>query len=69
MRNTIEDKDKLADKIDEDDKSAINDAISEAQDWLASNDDAEAEDFEEHLKDLQRVCDPIIAKVYQASGG
>ena len=69
MRNTIEDKDKLADKIDADDKSSIADALSEAQDWLSSNEDAEAEDFEEHLKAVQSVCDPIIAKVYQAAGG
>jgi len=69
MRNTIEDSDKLADKLDEDDKSAINDALTEQQDWLSSNDDATAEDFEDHLKDLQKVCDPIIAKVYTAAGG
>ena len=69
MRNTIEDKDKLADKIDADDKSTINDAITEASEWLQSNDDAEAEDFDEHFKELQRICDPIIAKVYQAAGG
>jgi len=64
MRNTIEDKEKLADKIDSDDKSKISDALTEAQDWLNSNDDAEKDDFEEHLKELQRVCDPIISKVY-----
>ena len=69
MRNTIEDKDKLADKIDDEDKSTIADALSEAQDWLSSNDDAEAEDLEEHFKEVQSICDPIIAKVYQASGG
>ena len=40
MRNTIEDKDKLADKLDEDDKSTIADALSEAEEWLASNGDA-----------------------------
>jgi len=64
MRNTIEDKEKLADKIDDEDKSAIQDALSEAADWLSSNDDAEKDDLEEHMKELQRVCDPIIAKVY-----
>ena len=69
MRNTIEDKEKLADKIDADDKSKISDALTEAQDWLNSNDDAEKDDFEEHLKELQRVCDPIIGKVYKNSGG
>ena len=47
MRNTIEDKDKLADKLDEDDKSTIADALSEAEGWLASNDDASREDFDE----------------------
>jgi heat shock protein 5 len=69
MRNTIEDKEKLADKIDADDKSKISDALTEAQDWLNSNDDAEKDDFEEHLKELQRVCDPIIGKVYENNGG
>lgn len=69
MRNTIEDKDKLADKLDEDDKTTIDDALVEHQDWLNSNSEADREDFEEHLKDLQRVCDPIISKIYQETGG
>ena len=47
MRNTIEDKDKLADKLDEDDKSTITDALTEAEDWLNSNDEADKDAFEE----------------------
>lgn len=69
MRNTIEDKEKLADKLSEEDKSAIADALTETQDWLNSNEDADKDQLEEQLKDLQRVCDPIIAKVYQQQGG
>jgi len=65
MRNTIEDKDKLADKLDDTDKNTIADAITEAEDWLNSNGEADEEDFFEHMKELQRVCDPIIATVYQ----
>lgn len=65
MRNTVEDKEKLANKLDEDDKEKILDALQEAQEWLNSNDDAEKEDLESHLKDLQSICDPIIAKVYK----
>merc|ERR1712203_892149 len=61
MRNTIDDKEKLADKLDESDKESIAEALTEASDWLSSNDDADKDDLEEHLKDLQRVCDPIIA--------
>ena len=47
MRNTIEDKDKLAEKLSEDDKSTIQDAITEAEDWLNSNDDAEKDDIDQ----------------------
>jgi len=70
MRNTIEDKDKLADKLDASDKESIADAISEAEDWLNANtEDATREDFEEQLKDLQRICDPIIGSIYESNGG
>ena len=69
MKNSIDDKDKLADKLDEDDKSTIRDALTDAQDWLNANSDAEKDDFEDKLKELQSVCDPIISKVYQGMGG
>jgi len=69
MKNSVEDKDKLADKLEEDDKSKIKEGLSDAQDWLNANQDAEKDDFEDKLKELQVVCDPIIQKVYQASGG
>jgi len=68
MRNTIEDKDKLADKLEEDDKSTIQDAITEAEDWLNSNEDADKDALSEQLKDLQKVCDPIIASIYNSQG-
>ena len=69
MKNTIEDKEKLADKIEDEDKSKIKDALTEAQDWLSSHEDADKDDFESQLKDLQSICDPIISKVYAKQGG
>ena len=69
MRNTIEDKEKLADKLDSEDKESISEALKEHQEWLDTNPDAEREEFEDHLKDLQSICDPIVSKVYQANGG
>merc|ERR1711959_411878 len=69
MKNSIDDKDKLAEKLEEDDKSTIKDALTDAQDWLNANADAEKDDFEEKLKELQGTCDPIIKKVYQEKGG
>jgi len=69
MKNSIEDKDKLAEKLSAEDKSKIKDALTDAQDWLNANADAEKDDFEEKLKELQGTCDPIVKKVYQAAGG
>ena len=69
MKNSIEDKDKLAEKLSDEDKSTIKDALTDAQDWLNANADAEKDDFEEKLKELQGTCDPIIKKVYEAQGG
>lgn len=48
MRSTIEDRDKLADKLDSSDKSTISNALDSAQDWAKNNeDDGTKEDFEE----------------------
>lgn len=70
MKATVEDHDKLADKIESGDKSRIKEALDEASSWLRANEeDASKEDFESHLKDVQKVCDPVIAKVYQKYGG
>jgi len=52
MRNTVEDKEKLADKLEDSEKDTIKEALTEAEDWLKANSDAERTDYEEHLKDL-----------------
>lgn len=54
MRNTIEDPEKLANKISEDEKEKIKDALKEAQSWLDANQGASKEEFEEHQKELER---------------
>ena len=66
MKNSVEDKEKLAEKLSDEDKSTIKDAITDASDWLNANSDAEKDDFEDKLKELQSTCDPIISKVYQS---
>eukprot|EP01025_Chloroclados_australasicus_P005511 TRINITY_DN1168_c0_g1_i1.p1 TRINITY_DN1168_c0_g1~~TRINITY_DN1168_c0_g1_i1.p1 ORF type:complete len:659 (+),score=128.91 TRINITY_DN1168_c0_g1_i1:384-2360(+) len=64
MSQTVDDK--LADKLDDDEKDKIKDAVSEALEWLDDNQDAEVEEFEDKLKELQDITQPIIAKVYQS---
>jgi heat shock protein 5 len=67
MKNTISDSDKLADKLDEDDKNTIEEAVKETLDWLDENQSAEKEDYDEQLKQLEEVCNPIVAKAYQST--
>lgn len=69
MKSTINEKDKLGDKIDSDDKEKIEETLKEALDWLDENQSAEKEDFEEKLKEVEAVCNPVIKKVYEKTGG
>merc|ERR1712178_25835 len=70
MKNPLSDSEKgVADKIGDDDKETIEKALEEVNEWLDDNQDAEKDDFEEKLKEVQDICSPIISKVYQESGG
>ncbi|GIL68671.1 hypothetical protein Vafri_21913 [Volvox africanus] len=67
MKSTVEDK--LKGKIDEDDKEKVLTAVKEALEWLDENSDAEPEDYKDKLKEVEDVCNPIIAQIYKSSGG
>ncbi|WVZ24842.1 hypothetical protein V8G54_003386 [Vigna mungo] len=69
MKNQISDKDKLADKLESDEKEKIESAVKEALEWLDDNQSVEKEEYEEKLKEVEAVCNPIISAVYQRSGG
>jgi len=68
MKSTIDDEEKVGDKISEEDKETITEALNEANDWLDENDDADKEELEAKLKEVQDVCSPIISELYQAGG-
>ncbi|THU46320.1 hypothetical protein C4D60_Mb09t03680 [Musa balbisiana] len=67
MRNTIKDE-KIASKLADADKKKIEDAIEQAIQWLDGNQLAEADEFEDKMKELESICNPIIAKMYQGAG-
>jgi len=68
MKSTVEDE-KLKDKISDDDKKTITDKCSEVISWLDSNQMAEKDEFEDKQKELEKVCMPIVTKLYQSAGG
>jgi heat shock protein 5 len=45
MRNSVEDAEKLADKLTDEEKATITETIEEAQTWLNENMEASKEDF------------------------
>ena len=67
MKATVEDE-KLADKISAEDKQKILDKCNEAVKWIDANQLAEKEEFEHQQKDLEKVCMPIVTKLYQGAG-
>ncbi|XP_059628155.1 heat shock 70 kDa protein 4-like [Cornus florida] len=68
MRNTVKDE-KISSNLSPEDKKKIEDAIDEAIQWLEGNQLAEANEFEDKMKAIESIGNPIIAKMYQAGGG
>ena len=68
MKSTVED-DKVKDKISEEDKKSITDKCKEVIDWLDHNQEADKSEFDDMQKELEKVCNPIITKLYQSGGG
>ncbi|PKI74704.1 hypothetical protein CRG98_005031 [Punica granatum] len=52
----------------EDEEHKKKDAIDQAIQWLDGNQLAEADEFEDKMKELESICNPIIAKMYQGAG-
>eukprot|EP00253_Pinus_taeda_P017517 PITA_17517 len=67
VRNTIRD-DKIAAKLDPSDKTKIEDALEQTIQWLDNNQLADADEFDDKMKELENTCNPIIAKMYQGAG-
>lgn len=60
---------KVASQIGSDDKEKMEKALHDAMDWLDHNQQAEEEEFQHKLKELEDICNPVITKMYQGAGG
>jgi len=59
----------LSEKLDDDEKEQIQEALKDGQSWLDSNPEADAEEIKEKQKEVEGICAPIVSKYYQAGGG
>ncbi|XP_029733907.2 heat shock 70 kDa protein cognate 2 [Aedes albopictus] len=58
-----------AGKLSDADKQTVKDKCTSEMSWLDGNTLAEKDEFEHHLKECQRVCGPIMAKMHQGGSG
>ncbi|XP_029453967.1 heat shock-related 70 kDa protein 2 [Rhinatrema bivittatum] len=65
VKQTVED-DKLKGKINDQDKNKILEKCREVISWLDRNQMAEKDEFEHKQRELEKLCNPIISKLYQA---
>ena len=69
LKNTLEDDEKgISDSISAQDKKELQDMIDETLDWMDSNPEADKEDYDEKLKEVEQVANPIMRNVYQGAG-
>lgn len=57
-----------AGKLTEEDKECVKKKCAEEMSWLDSNTLAEKDEFEDHFRDLQKVCAPVMAKMHGGGG-
>ncbi|RSH88510.1 ATPase with role in protein import into the ER [Apiotrichum porosum] len=69
LKSQLADQEGMGGKLDEDDKKTILEAIKEKSDWLDDHPEAEAEDYEDQLAELQATVGPITSKLYGSGGG
>lgn len=69
LRNQISDEEKLGDKLSEDEKEILMEAIDEALTFVEDNPNAELEEYTAAKEQLESIANPIISALYEAQGG
>lgn len=70
LKNTLEDEEKgVSEKIQPAEKTELMSLIDETLDWLEENPEADADEYSDKQKEVEKVSNPIMRKVYAGSGG
>eukprot|EP00731_Ephydatia_muelleri_P022393 Em0014g984a len=67
LKSTMEEE-TVKSKLSEEDRKKVLDKVGEVNSWLDRNQTAEKGEFEDKQKELEKVCMPIMTKLYQAGG-
>ncbi len=58
-------KEKLCEKLSNDNKKIIGSVIEKQMKWLESNQDAEVDELKAHKKQMEEIVTPIITQFYE----
>ncbi|XP_061643987.1 heat shock 70 kDa protein 1-like [Phyllopteryx taeniolatus] len=67
VKSSVQDE-KLAAKLSKEDKKTLIDKCEQTLGWLENNPLADKDELQHKQKELERVCQPIISKLYQGAG-
>jgi len=59
----------LADKMNEEDREKVKEALEDGESWMSANAEADAEEIRDKHKEVEGICAPIVSKYYQGGGG
>lgn len=69
LKNQISDKGQLSEKLSEDDKKVIQEAVESTISWIESHPSAELDELKEKKSELENIVQPITSKLYQGNSG
>jgi len=69
IKNTINDEDKIKDKLSDEDKETLEEVVKTTTEWIDENSQAEKEEFDDKQKEVEKTVNPIMSKLYAAGAG
>jgi len=69
IKNTINDEDKIKDKLTDDDKETLESLVKETTEWIDENQNADKDEFDEKQKEVEKTVNPIMSKLYAGGEG
>ncbi|KAL1916427.1 uncharacterized protein VTP21DRAFT_5618 [Calcarisporiella thermophila] len=67
LRNNLQDE-KIKGKIPDQDRTKLEKAIEDTIHWLDGNQEAERDEFEDKQKELEKIANPIMTRMYSGGG-
>merc|ERR1711968_3289 len=68
IKNTINDEDKIKDKLSDEDKETLEEVVKTTTEWIDENASTDKDEFDEKQKEVEKTVNPIMSKLYAAGG-